>query len=76
MKIVIPAALSASLAMAGCTAVPPEATPAFDPADAALGITDTHYHPVVDYTHREPTGPRGWRRLNDELSPANEGAGS
>lgn len=73
MKIVIPAALSASLAVAGCTAVPPAATPAYNPADPALGVNDTHHHPVVNYTHREPAGPQGWRRLNDEISPAGTG---
>ncbi|EHH03672.1 hypothetical protein [Mesorhizobium amorphae] len=77
MNIPVCAALGASLALAGCNAVPPEAAlPAFSPADPAFGITNTHYHPVVNYVHREPTDPQDWRRLNDNLSPAGKGAGS
>jgi hypothetical protein len=56
--------------------MPPEVTPAFTPADPTYGITDNHYHPVVSYTHREPTDPQNWRKLNDDLSPADKGAGS
>ena len=77
MHIQIPAALGASLALAGCTSVPPKAALApFSPADPAYGITDVHYHPVVNYVHREPTDPQNWRKLNDDLSPAGKGAGS
>ncbi|SMH26186.1 hypothetical protein [Mesorhizobium australicum] len=76
MNIIAPAALGASLALAGCTAVPPPVLPAAGPADSAYGITDAHYHPVVSYTHREPTDPQNWRRLNDDLSPAGKGARS
>ncbi len=75
MNICVSAALGASLALAGCTAVQPPVLPAYGPADPAVGITDTHYHPVVDYVHREPTEPQNWRKLNDDLSPA-KGAGS
>lgn len=73
MKLSIVGALGASLALAGCTAVPPPVLPAFSPADPAYGITDTHYHPVVNYVHREPTDPQNWRKLNDDLG---KGAGS
>jgi len=77
MNISIPAALGASLALAGCSAVLPEAAlPTLSPADPAYGITDAHYHPVVNYIHREPTDPQNWRKLNDNLSPAGKGAGS
>jgi hypothetical protein len=48
--------------------------PAFDPADPLMGIRNVHDHPVVSYTHREATDPENWRRLNENLSPAN-GAG-
>ena len=76
MNISVSAALGASLVLAGCNTVPPEVTPAFSPADPIYGITDNHYHPVVSYTHREPTDPQNWRNLNDDLSPADKGAGS
>lgn len=76
MNIPVSAALGASLILAGCNAVPPEVMPAFTPADSAYGITDSHYHPVVNYTHREPTDPQNWRKLNDDLSPADKGEGS
>lgn len=76
MNISVPAALGASLALAGCNATTPEVIPALSPADPTYGITDSHYHPVVNYTHREPTDPRNWRKLNDDLSPAGKGAGS
>jgi len=70
-------AMLASLSVAGCAATtPPDILPAFNPADPAMGIRDTHYHPVVDYNHREPVDPQNWRRLNEKLSPANPGGGS
>jgi hypothetical protein len=73
MNMSIFAALGASLALSGCTAVPPPVLPAFGPDDPAYGITDAHYHPVVNYVHREPTDPQNWRKLNDDLT---KGAGS
>lgn len=78
MKIASLAVLSASLSVAGCAATtPPNILPAYNPADPAMGIRDTHYHPVVvDYSHREPVDPQNWRDLNDRLSPAKGGAGS
>lgn len=76
MTLVRFAMLAASLAVAGCTATPPDILPAFNPADPAMGLRDAHYHPVVDYTHREPVDPQNWRKLNDDLSPAKPGAGS
>ena len=76
MNFSVSAALGASLVLSGCNTMPPEVTPAFTPVDPALGITNSHYHPVVNYTHREPTDPKNWRKLNDDLSPANKGAGS
>lgn len=77
MKLPLLAVL-APLSLAACaTKPPPDVLPAFSPADPALGIRGTHYHPViVDYTHREPVEPEDWRRLNERLSPANRGDGS
>ncbi|AZO68357.1 MAG: hypothetical protein E5Y88_15555 [Mesorhizobium sp.] len=77
MKIASSAML-ASLLVTGCAATtPPDILPAFNPADPAMGVRDVHYHPVVvDYRHREPVDPRNWRRLNQERSPVNPGAGS
>ncbi|TIN09048.1 hypothetical protein [Mesorhizobium sp.] len=71
-------AMLASLLIAGCVATtPPDILPAFNPADPAMGVRDTHYHPaVVDYRHREPVDPQNWRRLNEERSSANPRAGS
>lgn len=71
-------AMFASLSVAGCSAAtPPYVLPAFNAADPALGIRDTHYHPVVtDYHAREVVEPRNWRKLNDDLSPAGKGEGS
>jgi hypothetical protein len=71
-------AILASLSAAGCAATtPPNILPAFNPADPVMGIRDAHYHPVIaDYHHREPVDPQNWRRLNEERSPANPGAGS
>ncbi|RTM09254.1 MAG: hypothetical protein EKK31_06695 [Hyphomicrobiales bacterium] len=77
MKIASSAML-ASLLVAGCAATtPPDVLPAFNPSDPVIGIRDAHYHPVVaDYHSREPVDPQNWRRLNNELSPTNNGAGS
>ncbi len=77
MKIATFAALSAALSVAGCAATtPPDIVPAFNPADPAMGIRDTHYHPAVDYNPREPVEPKNWRGLNEGLSPATPGGGS
>ncbi|BCH22364.1 hypothetical protein MesoLjLc_21080 [Mesorhizobium sp. L-8-10] len=77
MKIASLAMLFASLTVAGCAATtPPDVLPAYNPADPAMGIRDTHYHPVVDYVRREPVDPQDWRRQNEQLSPANPGADS
>lgn len=77
MKIASLAMLSASLSIAGCAATtPPDILPAYNPADPAMGIRDTHYHPVVDYDPRQPVDPQNWRDLNRRLSPAKDGAGS
>ena len=71
-------AILASLYVAGCaTNTPPDILPAYNPADPVTGIRDAHYRPVIaDYHHREPVDPQNWRRLNEERSPANPGAGS
>lgn len=71
-------AMLASLSVAGCAATTPSnVLPAFNPADPAMGVRDVHYHPVIaDYNRREPVDPQNWRRLNQERSPANGGAGS
>ncbi|MCO5161014.1 MAG: hypothetical protein M9939_07750 [Mesorhizobium sp.] len=78
MRIPSIAALTASLLVAGCAATPlPEILPHFNPANPATGLRDARYSPVLgDYQPRRPTGPDGWRKLNDELSPARKGQGS
>lgn len=70
--------LAASLLAAGCVAsAPPNPLPAFNPADPVMGLRDSRYSPVLgDFHPRRPTGPENWRRLNDNLSPANRGSGS
>lgn len=77
MKIASYAVL-ASLSVGGCAATtPPDILPAFNPVDAAMGIRDTHHHPVViDYHHRDPVNPRGWRRPAGQTSPGESGAAS
>jgi|FEC22Drversion2_1045045.scaffolds.fasta_scaffold00041_3 hypothetical protein len=66
------------LLAAGCaTTQPGEVASAPDPADASAGLHTVVYEPVLgDYQHREPVGPRNWRQLNEELSPARRGGGS
>ena len=66
------------LIVTGCTtAPPPDIMPAFSPADPTLGIRPTRHRPViVDYQPRRPVDPQNWRRLNDDLSPAKQGAGT
>jgi hypothetical protein len=71
MKTACYAMLSASLFVAGCAATPPaDILPDFNPANAATGLRDARYRPVVNYVHREPVDPKNWRRLNDELAPS------
>ncbi|MBA3449142.1 MAG: hypothetical protein H0T56_16365 [Pseudaminobacter sp.] len=74
MKIASCAVL-ASLLVGGCVSTtPPEIMPAFNPVDSAMGIRDTHHHPVViDYHHRDPVDPSGWRRPASQTSPTNSG---
>jgi len=67
------AMLGASLILAGCTATPPDILPPFNPADPVMGLRETPYRGVINYTHREPVDPQNWRRLNDSLSPAKAG---
>jgi hypothetical protein len=78
MRLPVIAALLAPLLAAGCAAsAPPDVLPAFNPADPAMGLRDARYSPVLgDFHTRRPTGPENWRRLNDKLSPANNGSGS
>lgn len=77
MRIPAIAALAASLFAAGCSASPPDLLPVFNPADPAMGLRDARYAPVLgDFHPRRPTGPENWRRLNDNLSPANRATGS
>lgn len=78
MRIPGIAALAASLLAAGCVASPPpDLLPAFNPADPVMGLRDARYSPVLgDFHPRRPTGPENWRRLNDNLSPANRESGS
>ena len=78
MRIPAIAALLASLSAAGCAASPPPTVlPVFNATDPVMGLRDARYSPVLgDFYPRRPTGPQNWRRLNDDLSPANRGAGS
>lgn len=78
MRIPSIAALIAALLVASCSATaPPDILPMFNPANPATGLRDARYSPVLgDYHPRRPTGPDGWRRLNDQLSPARKGQGS
>ena len=76
MKIAILAMLLASLTVAGCTATPPDILPDFNPADPVLGLRETRYPGVINYTHREPVDPLSWRQRNDSLSPARSGDAS
>jgi hypothetical protein len=78
MRISSFAMLAASLSAAGCASSPPlDILPAFNAADPMMGLRETHYHPVVaDYHHRDPVDPQNWRRLNEDLSPAQPGGGS
>lgn len=78
MRIPGIATLAASLLVAGCVATPPpNPLPAFNPADPVMGLRDARYSPVLgDFHPRRPTGPENWRRLNDNLSPANREPGS
>lgn len=71
-------ALLAPLLAAGCTATtPPDILPLANPADPMIGVRQSHYHPVAaNYQHRTPVTPENWRQLNEQLSPANSGAGS
>jgi hypothetical protein len=78
MKLVSLAMLAASLSAAGCaSSAPPDILPAFNAADPMMGLRDALYSPVVtNYQHRAPVDPKNWRKLNDDLSPANPGSGS
>jgi hypothetical protein len=78
MKLPSFAMLAASLSLIGCASTPPlDVLPAFNAANPLMGLRDTHYHPVIaDYQHREPVDPQNWRKLNEDLSPAQPGSGS
>ena len=78
MNLIHRAIVASLLSVAGCAATPPpDILPAFSPADPTLGIRPAHHHPVVvDYHRRQPVDPKNWRKLNDDLSPANKGAGT
>lgn len=76
MKTASLAMLGASLIVAGCTATPPNVLPDFNPADPVLGLRETRYPGVINYTHREPVDPQNWRQRNDSLSPAQSGGAS
>ena len=72
MKVLNLAALTASLAAAGCsqTLPPPDQSAVLLSANPALGVRNIHHHPVVNYVHRTPAEPKNWRQSNDDLSPA------
>lgn len=78
MRLPAIATLLASLSAAGCAAsLPPDVLPIFNPSDPVMGLRDARYTPVLgDFHPRRPTGPQNWRRLNDDLSRANRGAGT
>ncbi len=76
MKTASLAMLGASLIVAGCTATPPNVLPDFNPADPVLGLRETRYPGVINYTHREPVDPQNWRQRNDSLSPDRSGGAS
>lgn len=63
--------VSMAAILGGCAvSQPPEVLTKRNPADAHDNIRNSHYRPVVNnYNHREPVGPRSWRRLNDEQAP-------
>ncbi|MGE6782849.1 hypothetical protein ACQKGL_10035 [Ensifer adhaerens] len=58
--------------LGGCAAtLPAEVSNLGDPADSTSGIRSTQYRsPISGYTHREPTGPKAWKPLNDAQSTA------
>jgi len=72
------AIIASLLSVAGCAATPPpDILPSISPVDPSAGVAQAHYHPViVDYHPRQPVDPQNWRKLNDDLSPANKGAGT
>jgi hypothetical protein len=78
MKLGLLAMLAASLSAAGCaSSAPPDVMPGFNPTNPMMGLRDADYQPVVaDYHHREPTDPQNWRKLNEQLSPAQPEGGS
>ena len=78
MNLAHRAIIASLLSVTGCAATPPpEILPAFSPVDPTIGIRPTHHHPaIVDYQPRRPGDPQNWRRLNDDLSPAKQGAGT
>lgn len=78
MKIVLSAALLASLLTAGCAStVPPDILPLAHPADPSAGSAGTAYQSVLgDFNRRQPADPKDWRQLNDRLSPARAGQGT
>lgn len=78
MKLISLAMLAASLSVAGCaSSAPPDILPVFNAADPMMGLRDAPYSPVVtNYQHRAPVDPKNWRKLNDDLSPANPRSGS
>lgn len=78
MNLANGAILASLLLVVGCAATPPpDILPSLSPVDPAVGIRRTPYRPViVDYHPRQPVDPQNWRQLNDDLSPANKGAGT
>lgn len=78
MKLITLAMLAASLSVGGCaSSAPPDILPVFNAADPLMGLRDATYSPVVtNYQHRAPVDPKNWRKLNDDLSPANPRSGS
>ena len=61
--------------LTGCSMYggPAEVLPYKSPADENAEIRRVNQGNIIgDYVHRTPAGPREWRKLNDEQSPATE----
>ena len=71
-------AMFASLSLGGCAStLPPDILPASNATDATMGIRDVRPGPVVvDYNHRDPVDPTGWRRPPSQPQQVPPGSGA
>jgi hypothetical protein len=54
------------------TTLPDVSTITFVTEANSVPKPQTLHHPVItNFERREPTGPKPWRKLNDDQSPAN-----